>query len=132
MQIAAAAEPGSGSEQIQDAKAHITALQEALSKAQNRVSELENELINAHNSIEELENQTAAENETGASVSPTVQPESAMTQTVRGQPLYDEHNPKLAIRQKTVIAEKFPVKTQHLSNIVHGGLNRWVAFGLLK
>ena len=40
IQIATAAEPetGSSSEQIQDAKAHITALHEALSKAQNRVS----------------------------------------------------------------------------------------------
>ena len=81
-----AAEPDSNDSttSVQEAKAHIQALQEALSEAQNRVTELEDELGHAKNSIEQLEQQKADQAADMVLVKEAKQPGEALTQTVRG------------------------------------------------
>ena len=111
IQLAQAAEPDTNtqSSEIQDSKAHIEALQKALSEAKTRVSELETELSDAQNTIEQLESQGSNQVADVVIIKEAGHPEN---QTVRGEPLYDEFNPKLPIKQKTVIAEKFTTESQ--------------------
>ncbi|MFC1777391.1 TonB-dependent receptor domain-containing protein [Pseudomonadota bacterium] len=117
LQLAHAAEPETNSSSNtlpakQDAEAQVQSLEQALSAAKDRVSALEAELRNAKNTIQQLENQNiaqAADTDVVGEEQPT---RPAMAQTVRGQPLYDEHNPQFPITQKTVIAEKFPTESQ--------------------
>ena len=111
-QFAQAAEPDANETAIQDAKTHIQVLQKTLSEAKNRVSELEIELSRAQDTIDQLEGQNADQAADMAQVKDTKQSHDALTRTTRAQPLYDEFNPRLPIKQKTVIAEKFPGQTQ--------------------
>ncbi len=111
IQFAQAAEPdtNSGSTSVQDSKAHIKALQEELAEAKIRVSELETELNNAQHTIEQLENQHANQ---AADVILVKESGQAVTQTVRGQPLFDEYNPRAPVKQKNVIVDKYTTQIQ--------------------
>ena len=89
---AADADTNSESTSVQDPAAHIKALQEALSEAKNRVTELETELNNAQATIVQLENQSADQAANVVLVKQATPTGQAVTQTVRGQPLYDATN----------------------------------------
>jgi len=118
VQLAQAAEPetdsSSGAVPTEtDAQARVQTLEEELSRARDRVSELESELQNARNAIKQTENQELAQIADTETAREEKQTPPAMTQTVGGQPIYDEHNPQLPITQKNFIAEKFPEESQH-------------------
>ncbi len=107
IQLAHAAEPETASSSNTlpsetDAQGLVKSLEEELSAARGRVSVLETKLQNAKNVI----NQQETRNITQAAGT------QAMAQTVRGQPLYNEHNPQLSVTQKTIITEKFPTQSQ--------------------
>ena len=91
----------------QDPEALVQALQDELSAAKTRVSELEAKLIHAQAVIKRLESDNPnafAETSAGEEAEPAG---SATTQTVRGQPLYDQYNPRPPSGQADVIARKF-------------------------
>ena len=117
VQATHAAEPASNTSSTnisspQDAEARVQALTEALTEAKDRVSELEAELHNAQNTIEQLENQNTSQVATALPQVESAQPEKAVTQTVRGVPVYDKNNPRLPVKQKNVIAEKYTTLAQ--------------------
>jgi outer membrane receptor protein involved in Fe transport len=85
-------------------EADIEALKDQLDEARARVSELETELENAQNTIQALEGNRTAQ--AGKNM------DDPKLKTVRGQPLYDETNPKQPIAPRTVLAEKFDSESQ--------------------
>ena len=107
IQFAIADEPGSDPTAIEDSKAHIQTLQDELTAARKRVTELETELVEAQKTIAQMEDQYAAQGTDG-----TTTANAPRQQTVRGQPLYDETNPKRPVEQKTSLAKKFPAESQ--------------------
>ncbi len=92
---------GLENQSVEQQKAQIQALEEALSAAKSRVSELEAELKKAQGAIVQLEN-----------AKPEQLVDASYEKTVRGQPLYDQYNPEKAIAPKTVIAEKYTTQSQ--------------------
>ena len=104
--------PSSSPPTAQDAEAHVQALKNELAEAKDRVLELESELKNAQSTIEQLESQNPDQFATTTSLENDSQPGKAVTQTVRGVPVYDANNPHKAVKQNNVIAEKFTTKSQ--------------------
>jgi chromosome segregation ATPase len=109
---AAETDTGSTITSIQETQAHIQTLQEALSEAKTRVSELEFQLNNAQNTIRQLEKQNVDQAASTVAIVNDDQHSAALSQTVRGQPLHDEHNPRHPVKQKTDLAEKFTEQSQ--------------------
>jgi|GEM_PF-301811 len=111
IQFAQAAETGApvASAPNQEAEALVQSLQEELAEAKDKVAKLEAELSRAQNTIEQLNTSNkalAADAVSGEATS------KALSQTVRGQPLYDAYNPKAPVEQEDVIAEKYTPEFQ--------------------
>ena len=97
---------------VQEAVVLMDSLQKELSEAKSRVSELEAELQNAKNTIDKLESQKADRLAGTDAERSSTQSEKAVTQTVRGVPVYDANNPRKPVQQVNVIAEKFTAEAQ--------------------
>jgi hypothetical protein len=117
IQLAQAAEPETNTSSNtlpaeQGAQVLVKSLEEELSTARDRVSALETELQNAKNAIKQQESRNITQAADTETIKEEEQARPAMAQTVRGQPIYDEHNPQRSVTQKAVIAEKFPTESQ--------------------
>ncbi len=95
-----------------DTEALIHSLEKELSETKNRLSELEAELNKAQNTIEQLQGQKTSQVADAAHSADAIQAEKAVTRTVQGQPVYDANNPRLSVKQKDVISQKFTPETQ--------------------
>ena len=114
--LAAKADQKTSSAPNQDIETHVQSLQADLAAAKGRVAELEAELTKAQNTIEQLNDKnttvsadTLAVNTTAEDTTKT---DKAISQTVRGQPLYDANNPQTPVEQQNNNAEKFTPELQ--------------------